>query len=49
MIIRNIFEQVDYEEYEIKLIDEFKTQITYDLPENWKTSDYLKILVSADF
>ncbi|CAD8184919.1 unnamed protein product [Paramecium pentaurelia] len=49
MIVRNIYEKVDYEEYEIKLIDDFKTKIQVPLPNSWKTSDYLKMLISADF
>ncbi|CAD8162184.1 unnamed protein product [Paramecium pentaurelia] len=49
MIVRNIYEKVDYEEYEIKSIDNFKTKIQVPLPNSWKTSDYLKMLISADF
>ncbi|CAD8151447.1 unnamed protein product [Paramecium octaurelia] len=49
MIVRNIYEKVDYEEYEIKSIDDFKTKIQVQLPDSWKTSDYLKMLISADF
>ncbi|CAD8067041.1 unnamed protein product [Paramecium primaurelia] len=49
MIVRNIYEKVDYEEYEMKSIDNFKTKIQVPLPNSWKTSDYLKMLISADF
>ncbi|CAD8087545.1 unnamed protein product [Paramecium sonneborni] len=49
MIVRNIYEKVDYEEYEMKSIDNFKQIIQVPLPIQWKTSDYLKMLISADF
>ncbi|CAK86115.1 unnamed protein product (macronuclear) [Paramecium tetraurelia] len=49
MIVRNIYEKVDYEEYEIKSIEDFKSKIQVSLPNSWKTSDYLKMLISADF
>lgn len=49
MIIRNVYEKVEYDEYEKTLIEEFKSKITDQLPNNWKISDYLKMLISANF
>lgn len=48
-IVRNIYEKVEYDEYEKNLIERLKEAIQETLPNNWKTSDYLKMLVSADF